>query len=41
MLGKGKGKSRGQPATRTMDSITVVMGASLEDMKDKIEDRSS
>lgn len=36
MLGKKKGKKRGQLEASGMDSVMVVMGASLED---QVEDR--
>lgn len=38
---KIKGKRRGQPATCWMDSITAVLGALLEDLKDQVRDGSS
>lgn len=39
MLGNGK-ENRRELAARWMESITVVMGASLEDLKNQRRDRS-
>ena len=37
MLGKVEGKRRrGRPAARWMDSVTVVMNALLEELKDRL-----